>query len=349
MFEARAPALREAKPAWSSVPAEAIAALETWLRVTVMRGEIAWGGYGPGATFILDLADGSRRFVKARHPEQTPEGNAMLAEEIAARQRYPFISKVAPAFLGEVTGGPWQWLIFEYVGDAVTALPWTEAKLRAVFDALGMIYADSRNLQPLESDGDPFAKTLPVLSGNWHALADEGEDRSEFLVAFVDPDAADRWLEQCLPCLRALQTARPEMGGPTGLAHFDLRSDNLLFRRDGSALLLDWSEACIGALAVELCGFAPSCIGEGGASGDQLRSLYESSLGVSIPDADVEIALANVAGFFAARVGKPWRPNMPRLRWVVRQQLWGAMQWAETLLDLPALPRLRTDNLTSTA
>jgi len=347
MFEASAPALREAKPAWPSVPSEAVTALEGWLGVSVTRGEIAWGGYGPGATFILDLADGSRRFVKARHPEQTPEGNAMLAEEIAARRQYPFIAKVAPAFLGEVTGGDWQWLVFEYIDDAVAALPWTEAKLQAVFAALGTIFAESRGLQALESDRDPFEKTLPVSSGNWHALAEGGEDRLEFLAAFVEPEAADRWLKQCLPRLRALQTARRQLGGPTGLAHFDLRSDNLLFRRDGSALLLDWSEACIGSLAVELCGFAPSCIGEGGARGDQLRALYERAIGVEIPDRDVEIALANVAGFFAARVGKPWRPNMPRLRWVVRQQLWGAMQWAETLLDLPPLPRLRTDDLTA--
>jgi hypothetical protein len=347
MFEARAPNLREAKPTWSRVPSRAIAALEARLGIAVTRGEIAWGGYGPGASFVLHLADGARRFVKARHPEQTPEGNAMLAEEIAARGRYPFIDKVAPAFLGEVSVGDWQWLVFDYIDDAVPALPWTTAKLEALFAALGRIFADSRDLKPLKSDPDPFEKTLPVESGNWHALADDAETRSAFRASFVDPEAADRWLEQSLPILRPLQTARREMGGPTGLAHFDLRSDNLLFRRNGAALLLDWSEASIGPLAVELCGFAPSCIGEGGASGERLRALYEQSLGVPIPDRDVEIALANVAGFFAARVGKPWRPTMPRLRWVVRQQLWGAMQWAETRLDLPPLPRLRMDNLAS--
>ncbi|GAB2175243.1 phosphotransferase family protein [Dongia sp. agr-C8] len=347
MFEAAAPALREAKPAWSQVPTAAIRGLEAALGAAVTRGEIAWGGYGPGASFILHLADGSRRFVKARHPEQTREGNAMLAEEIAARRRYPFIDKVAPAFLGAVPAGDWQWLVFEHIDDALPALPWTPQKLEAVFAALGRIFADSRHLKPRDSDPDPFEKTLPVASGNWHALAEDAALQAEFLGAFVEPDAAAAWLARCLPVLRPLQTARRELGGPTGLAHFDLRSDNLLFRPDGTALLLDWSEASIGALAVELCGFAPSCIGEGGASGETLRMLYQRSLGVAIPDRDVAIALANVAGFFAARVGKPWRPAMPRLRWVVRQQFWGAMQWAETLLALPPLPRLRSDNLAS--
>jgi hypothetical protein len=345
MFEASAPKLQEAKPDWSRVPADAIHALEAALGTQVRRAEIAWGGYGPGATFVLALGDGSRRFVKARHPEQTPEGNAMLAEEIAAWKSYPFIAEVAPAFRGAVSAGDWQWLVFEYIADALPVLPWTEAKLRAVFAALGTIHTRSRNLSSLPTD--PFEKILPVSSGNWHALAEDDAARSAFRDAFVDPDAAGRWLAACLPIVRPLQTARPEMSGPTGLVHCDLRSDNLLFRPDGSALLLDWSEACIGALAVELAGFAPSCIGEGGASDDKLRALFESSLGVPIPDRDLEIALAGVAGFFAVRVGHPWRPNMPRLRWVVRQQLWGAMQWAETLLDLPPLPRLRTDNLTS--
>jgi len=347
MFEPSAPALREAKPDWSKVPTEAVHALEAVLGTKVVRGDIAWGGYGPGASFILHLADGSRRFVKARHPEQTPEGNAMLAEEILARRRFPFIDTVAPTFLATVPAGDWQWLLFEHIDDAISALPWTEAKLEALFAALGRIFSDSRGLKPSDTDPDPFEKTLPVASGNWHALAEDAETRSEFLASFVDPPAAEAWLDACLPILRPLQSARLELGGPTGLAHFDLRSDNLLFRADGTALLLDWSEAAIGALAVELCGFVPSCIGEGGGSGERLRSLYERALGEPIPDRDIEIALANVAGFFAARVGKPWRPTMPRLRWVVRQQLWGAMRWAETVLKTPPLPRLRSDNLTS--
>ena len=347
MFEPKAPTLREAKPAWPNVPKAAVAGLEAALGIPVLRGEIAWGGYGPGASFIVDLADGSRRFVKARHPEHTPEGNAMLAGEIAARRRYPFISKVAPAFLGEATGGDWQWLIFEYIGDGVSAPPWTQEKLRALFTALATIFAESQDLRVRDTDPDPFAETLPSSSGHWHALSEESEARSEFLTAFTDPDAATRWLEQCLPRLRPLQSARPRMSGPAGLVHFDLRSDNLLFRRDGSAVLLDWSSTCIGPLAIELASFAPSCIGEGGADGDNLRALYERSIGVPIPDQDIEIALANITGFFAARIGRPWRPTMPRLRWVVRQQLWGAMQWAETLLDLPPLPRLRRDDLTA--
>jgi len=345
MFAGLEPVLREAKPAWTDVPKDAAQALEAWLGTRITEARIAWGGYGPGASFILDLADGSRRFLKAQHPGQTPEGARMLAREIEARERYPFIAEIAPAFLGAVAAGDWEWLVFEHIDGAIPALPWTEAKLEALFGALGAIFERSRHL-PVDS-ADHVASVLPAQSEGWHAIAEDPEIRAAFLSAFVERDAATEWLQHCLPILRPLQSAIPELGGPIGLMHFDLRSDNLLFRPDGSAVLLDWSDGCIAPLALELGGFAPSCIAEGGASGERLRALYSAALGSPIPDRDMAIALANFGGFFAYRIGAPWRPDMPRLRWGRRQRLWGAMQWAEPLLGLPPLPPLRTDDLTA--
>jgi hypothetical protein len=345
MFEAAAPALREAKPAWSDVPADAAQALEAWLGARITDARIAWGGYGPGASFIIDLADGSRRFLKAQHPGQTPEGAKMLAREVEVHGRYPFIAAVAPALLGRVAAGDWQWLVFEHIDAAIPALPWTEAKLEALFTALGSVFEKSRHLP---ADGaDHVADVLPARSEGWHAIAEDPEMRTAFLSAFVDREAAGDWLNHCLPILRPLQHAVQTIGGPVGLMHFDLRSDNLLFRPDGSAVLLDWSDGCVAPLALELAGFGPSCIAEGGASSDKLRAMFEAAIGMAIPERDMAVALANFAGFFALRIGAPWRADMPRLRWGRRQRLWGAMQWAETLLGLPALPRMRMDDLTA--
>src|SRR4051812_22698442 len=50
--------MREDKPVWSAVPQSVRTEAEQMLGGTVTRAVRAFGGYGPSATFVLNLADG---------------------------------------------------------------------------------------------------------------------------------------------------------------------------------------------------------------------------------------------------------------------------------------------------
>lgn len=56
--------MREPKPFWRDVPPDLKEEIEELLGAGVVRGERAFGGFGPSATFRLFLSNGARAFVK---------------------------------------------------------------------------------------------------------------------------------------------------------------------------------------------------------------------------------------------------------------------------------------------
>lgn len=333
---------REPKPDWNAVPPAARAALERKLGQKIVAAEIAWGGFSPGATFKIALADGSGRFVKSTNPQQTPAGNDMVLAEIECFERYPCIGSAGPAYLGHQEAGDWHWLILELIADATQPPPWTKAQLRNLFEALAAFYARARDAAlPPDIADQGHAKLdelFPTDSGGWVEMQSDPGARRLFAGAFMDAAAAERWLDAVVPRMVPLQRARPVVGGPRSLIHLDLRSDNVLFRRDCGAVILDWSDVTWGPVAIDLLAFAPSCIGEGGATGPELAEAFAAALGAPLRDDDIAIGLAAIAGFFVGRVGRAPSPGLPRLPWVVRMQFWGAMRWAERAIGTPPLP-----------
>lgn len=104
------------------------------------------------------------------------------------------------------------------------------------------------------------------------------------------------------------------------MTHFDLRSDNICMSRTG-AKFIDWAEACLGNLAVDLGFWLPSLNYEGGPPPEEL-----------LPNAP-DVA-AWVSGFFAARAGLPNIPDAPFVRRVQREQLSTALPWVARALTL---------------
>ncbi|MCA1844407.1 MAG: hypothetical protein LC792_14700 [Actinobacteria bacterium] len=134
-------------------------------------------------------------------------------------------------------------------------------------------------------------------------------DPSPFLKLRV---ADGPWLERALPTLIAASDACEIDGGQ--LMHFDVRSDNICFRR-GSALLVDWNLAAIGTRRLDVAFWLPSLQLEGGPAPENV-----------LPDADCEAAV--VSGFFASRAGLPGLPGAPGVRPVQLAQLRHALPWA---------------------
>jgi hypothetical protein len=102
-----------------------------------------------------------------------------------------------------------------------------------------------------------------------------------------------------------------------------LRSDNICLT-ESRAIFVDWNLACLSNPKLDLGFWLPSLAYEGGPEPETI-----------LPDAP-EIA-AWVAGFFAARAGRPEIHDAPRVRLVQRQQLETALPWAVRSLDLPRI------------
>jgi aminoglycoside phosphotransferase (APT) family kinase protein len=106
--------------------------------------------------------------------------------------------------------------------------------------------------------------------------------------------------------------------------HFNVRSDNVCFRTDGSAVLVDWNLTAVGNAQTDLVFWLPSLEAEGGPAPE-----------VVLPDAEPGL-VSTCAGFFCARAARPAIPTAPRVRHVQLVQARTALPWAARVLGLPS-------------
>jgi hypothetical protein len=76
---------RESKPAWADVPPQLKEELATLAGGPIADAAVAWGGYGPSATFILTTADRRKLFCKGTHPGFTEAGKVAFHTDDVAR------------------------------------------------------------------------------------------------------------------------------------------------------------------------------------------------------------------------------------------------------------------------
>jgi hypothetical protein len=273
------------------------------LRKTPVAWQRAHGGYTPAQRWIVSFADGTSCFVKAG-------ANAWTAD--ALRAEYNVYSQVHASFLPHVLG----WLddisspilILEDLSTGHWPPPWRPGDIDAVLELLERV----RNL---EVSGLPDIRLHLACQNMWPRIEADPED---FLSVGV---ASRRWLEECLPNLKAAADEAPFAGDE--VVHFDVRSDNLCFE-GGRCLLVDWNHASRGNSALDVVTWLPSLEAEGGPPPE---ALY--------PDGGAFAAW--MSGYWAWGVGKPAPPGGPHLRQVQLSQLRSALPWAVRALALPPL------------
>lgn len=276
----------------------------TLLGSTVVATTTVHRGYTPQIRQLVRLADGRSVFVKQAVDEETTTW--------LRRERLMYESLTGPfraAMLGWLDE-PVATLILEDLSEAAWPPPWRERTVEQVLSALQAVAAHPPPavLPRLTNAGDAAA--------GWPAVAD---DPSEFLALEL---CTSSWLDDALPVLMAADAAAPVSGD--ALLHGDVRSDNLCMR-GGSAVLVDWNLAAVGNPLVDIAFWLPSLAAEGGPEPQ------------GFPVAVGPELAAHVAGFFAARAGKPPPPNSagPRARAVQLEQLRAALPWAAHELGLP--------------
>lgn len=274
------------------------------LGASVVRRRPASGGYTPAERWIVDLDDGRSVFVKAAVNELTAmwlRKEYLIYRELQA----PFMARL----LGWSDEDGWPLLILEDLSGCGWPPPWTDARIAAVLDAMKIV-AETPPPGWLAAS----SQTAWIADG-WSRVA----DNPPLLLSTGMVSAA--WLTMALPQL--MEVAGPSVMAGEQLCHLDVRSDNLCFRADGSAVLVDWNLAEIGNARVDVAFWLPTLELEGGPMPDHV-----------LPDAAPEAAV--VAGFFASRCSLPPVPDAPGVRDLQRRQLSSALPWACRALGIQA-------------
>jgi len=263
------------------------------------------GGYTHADRRIVSLADGRVVFVKTATDEETAEWLRAEHHVYAELGGAPFL----PELIDWCDDGERPALVLEDLSGCRWPPPWTGRDVGAVKEVLVEIAASR------VPSGLPEAADWHPRLHRWPQVA---QDPESFLALGLCREA---WLEAALPVLESA-SERASLAGDR-LQHFDLRSDNLCVRPDGSVVVVDWNLATVGAAHLDLAFWLPSLEDEGGPA-------PEAVVGARFPR---EAAL--VAGYFAHTAGQPIIPRAPRVRTVQLAQLRSALPWAARANGLP--------------
>ena len=134
------------------------------------------------------------------------------------------------------------------------------------------------------------------------------------------------WIERYAPRFAELEAGALDSEGPTTLLHGDVRSDNLLFRQDGSVVMVDWPLVRRGPGVVDATAYANAVTTEAGPPPEETMSWYAAAHRTGIGRDDM---------IAASRAGLPELPGLPRVRTFQRAQLVTSLRWLTRLLRMP--------------
>lgn len=302
---------------WPQLPKELRTSLESLIGSTVLTCQSQVGGFSPGSADIVYTDDGCKFFIKAVSSEVNAGAAKLHAREAAIARELPD-SVPAPRFIGHISWGSWEALVFTAADGRAPQLPWGVGQLQSVLDALADMAADCSDLK---------LGSIPALA----------EDLAEDFAGFgrMSDDGfqpLDPWVAKNLDRLNELaqQGVSALSGGQ--LVHADLRSDNLILTEEGQILLVDWPWASIGCawydgltVLIEAKIFDPDLDVE---TLVQSHRLFASA----IPE-QVTAVLAGLAGFYVDAARRPPIPSLPTLRAYHAQQAAASVSWLKQRLS----------------
>lgn len=273
------------RPGWSDLPPGVRDAIDERLGSPVTSAVSAGGGFTRAFAAVLTTAAGQRVFVKAA--PQTDPVAGWYAREATVTAALP--SAVPAARPRWTLGADGHFVLcLDAIDGAVPALPWTPAALAAA------LHAWSVSAAALAEPPDPLlAAGVPALPD---LLRSELSCWSHIAAGRMPmpavPDRAARHVVE----LAGLERELPELVAGPGVLHGDLRIDNVLLDRGGSAWLCDWTWPCRGAAWFDTVTLLVSAYASG-LDTDGLLAPWRA------PAAGVDGALAALSGYWLARAG----------------------------------------------
>ncbi|MCZ7435935.1 phosphotransferase [Micromonospora sp. WMMC241] len=299
------------RPDWVDLPAGLRDALAARLGGPPAAVEVAGGGFTRGFAAVLTGPTGERVFVKAAALDRHRHLVDWYAHEAAILTRLPAGLPV-PRPRWALTDSGWYALALDAIDGHTPRLPWDPAELAAALTTYAEVAA---------ALGDPpadlVALGLPRLADLarddilwWGEVAAGREPRPE-------PAARAPLAE-----LVALESRLPGYAdAATGLAHGDLRVDNLLVDADGRAWLCDWTWLCHGPAWFDLAGLLITGYATG-LDADAAFAAHPATAGA--PADALDVSLAALAGYFlTGAAAGPSTASSPHLR---SHQRWSGEQ-----------------------
>ncbi|CAN5679932.1 hypothetical protein BH09CHL1_BH09CHL1_13240 [soil metagenome] len=298
---------------WTEVPERIRSAIEGYFGSPVVSAESKSGGFSPGLASVLTTADGRAFFVKAADPEQNADSAAFHRREAVISAALPDDAPV-PRLLWTFDEGEAGWivLVFEAIAGRNPQTPWVAGELDQVVESL-ISLSDALTPSPLPESIAPRTSRTSIFARPWWAL-----------LQIRMPVDLDPWAMRNLDRLVELNERTPRaVDGETLLQH-DMRADNMLIT-DHGVVIVDWPHARIGAPWIDILAMAPSVQMQGGPKPDEFVLRHPAARAAN--QADIDAAVAGLAGYFNFQSMEPPPPGIPTVRKFQRDQGVVALAW----------------------
>jgi hypothetical protein len=293
---------------YDAAPGSVRAWVERQLGSQVVASSTQFGGFSPGLAARLVTASGRQAFVKAVGSELNEDSPGLFRQEIVAMQALdPLRLQQVPRLYDVYDDGTWVALLLEDVDGRTAPHPWPREDAVRVLDAVAELTAA---MTPSPWPEAPVAaeRSTEFLTG-WDRIVADGSD----VPAWIDGRQHE--------LAELARTGRQAAAEGDGLAHWDIRGDNLLLTQD-RVVFVDWAWA-----------------GRAAAWADQvfvqadIRAGEDYPAVPDLPDDD------GITGFLAAFTGGLWcasrrpaPPGLPTLRHFQRESAVGAFRWLRSRL-----------------
>jgi aminoglycoside phosphotransferase (APT) family kinase protein len=294
---------------WTDLPRDLTAEVERILGGPVASAVSQAEGFSPGSADRVATATGHRAFVKAVHRSQNSGSYDLHRREIDVMRMLPKGIN-APALLGSFLTGEWAALILEDIAGQHPGKSLDNSDVIAVLDAFATF--------PRLSDA--ALETLPLAADEFAA------DRESWDILERDGVPLPAWAEEFKQRLRAASQRVCEAVEGDYLQHFDGRADNVLIDDGGTAWIIDWPWASVGARWIDgLLYLLDARLRGERIDADELLRTHPLFQGVDA--ADFDSVLAAVTGQFFNKARLPSPPSMPTLRDFQRLEALAGMNW----------------------
>ncbi|WP_404430135.1 aminoglycoside phosphotransferase family protein [Microbacterium lacus] len=293
---------------WSSLPATVTRWVEAELGGRVVTTNAQRNGFSSGSADRVMADNGRRVFVKTMSRSRNAETLELHRREAAVMRMLPNEVR-APALLGVYDDDEWIALMMH---DIEGAHPGGQhgADIPAVLDAIAELPEAAGRLGTLPRLQDELVGDFSA----WNRIVADGVDSTLPSLALALRD-------------RMMEAAVGAAGAVVGdhLVHLDCRADNILIDGSGTAWLIDWPWASIGARWFDGVTYLLDVVVRGESV--DVDWYLSHPLFDTLRSEQVDAVLAALAGTFYNNARQPSPPNMPTLRAFQRAEADAAVAW----------------------